>query len=231
MNACNLRINSYIVIIPILNLRSYRPYTTPGIKRSWRHSVTGNGRTSRTHSNVMLLSCQIPALWLASRRRYWRILHTREERGIFEDNRLLCFGTNEKLFFRFKKVFSLLKKENMENFEHNADDHLFEKELIRMCIEQLLDEDDERETSTDEIYSQKAKNHHFNSPNYQVIGQKPPRDSHHGKTNSYATVLSGNFKNNLVRYYMHARLFCFCIFQCLSMSMPLSGWCWFFQHI
>ncbi|KXJ17116.1 uncharacterized protein LOC110234547 [Exaiptasia diaphana] len=85
----------------------------------------------------------------------------------------------------------------MENFEHDANDHLFEKELIRMCIEQLLDEDDERETSTDEVYSQKAKNHHFNSPNYQVIGQKPPRDSHHGKTNSYATVLSGNFKSNL----------------------------------
>lgn len=88
----------------------------------------------------------------------------------------------------------------MEGFKHDANDHLFEEELIRMCIDQLLDEDDERETSTEEIFSQKAKNLHYNGQGYQAIGQKPPRDTIHGKSNTYAKVLSGNFKNNLVCY-------------------------------
>lgn len=89
----------------------------------------------------------------------------------------------------------------MEGFQHDADDHLFEKELIRMCIDQLLEEDDELETSTEEIFSsQKAKNMHYNSPIYQVIGQKPKRDATHGKSNTYAKVLSGNYKNNMVSF-------------------------------
>ncbi|KAK3739832.1 hypothetical protein QZH41_009074 [Actinostola sp. cb2023] len=85
----------------------------------------------------------------------------------------------------------------MEGFQHDAKDHLFEEELIRMCIDQLLEEDDERETSTDEIFSQKAKNLHFNSQNYQVLGQKPVRDVVNVKNNSYSTALAGKFKTDL----------------------------------
>lgn len=90
----------------------------------------------------------------------------------------------------------------MEGSDQSTNDHLFEDDLIRMCIEQLLEDEDERETmSNDEIFSQqKSKNLHFNAPNYQVIGQQPLKHGVIGSKATFSTGMSGNFKRNSVSF-------------------------------
>jgi hypothetical protein len=90
----------------------------------------------------------------------------------------------------------------MEGLNQETNDHLFEDDLIRMCIEQLLDEGDERETlSADEIFShQKSKNLHFSAPSYQVIGQQPLRNGVIGSKSGYSNGMSGKCQRNSVSF-------------------------------
>lgn len=90
----------------------------------------------------------------------------------------------------------------MEGSDESTNDHLFEDDLIRMCIEQLLDDEDERDT-TDEMFKQQSKKMHFTAPSYQVIGQQPLKHGVIGSKAGFPTGINGKHQRNSVSFSSH----------------------------
>lgn len=86
---------------------------------------------------------------------------------------------------------------DMDNFDRQVEEELLEEDFIRTCIEQLLDEEEERETMTAAqiIAQNQMQNLHLNGSTHQP-NQRPVRN---GETATYMNGYgSHNDHNNIV---------------------------------
>ena len=124
--------------------------------------------------------------------------------------------------------------ENMEDFDREVEEQFLEEEFIRACIEQLLEEEDERETLTAaEIIAQQQLQNLQNLQNKDSAQQGTTQSSFrngfqgnsvysNGYTNGYGNHDYNVLVSSRIASFLNDSLLCHC-HTCLRFVMYVNG--------